>query len=118
MRLRDRRGARIALTVAVVFFSWVAWSMGHALTAPGGGTLSDRTAEWARDHYLGPLVTFGEWITYQAPKVGGKPSFALTAARPGRGNPAAGEIQGQLADTAQSRDPGPARLSGREAAAR
>ena len=78
-RLRDRRGARIALAVGVVFFSWFAWSMGHALTAPGGGTLSDRAAEWARDHYLGPLVTFGEWITYEAPKVGGKPSFALTA---------------------------------------
>ena len=70
--------------------------MGHALTAPGGGTLSDRMAEWARDHYLGPLVTFGEWITYQAPKVGGKPSFALRpATRPGAaGDPAAGEIQG------------------------
>lgn len=91
-RLRDRRGARILLTVAVVFFGWFAWSMGHALTAPGGGTVSDRVAEWARDHYLGPLVTFGEWITYQPPKVGGKPSFALTAPGSGQlppGNPAA-----------------------------
>jgi hypothetical protein len=41
--------------------------------------VSDRLAEWARDHYLGPVVTFGEWLTYRAPKVGGKPSFALTA---------------------------------------
>ncbi len=56
----------------------VSWSVGHALTAPGGGTLSDRLAEWARDHYLGPLVTLGEWFTYQRPKVGGKPSFPLT----------------------------------------
>ena len=54
------------------------WSMCHALTAPGGGTFSERVAEWARDHYLGPLVTLGEWITYEPPKVGGKPSFALT----------------------------------------
>jgi len=41
--------------------------------------VSDRLAEWARDHYLSPVVTFGEWLTYQAPKKGGKPSFALTA---------------------------------------
>ena len=40
--------------------------------------MSERLAEWARDHYLGPVVTFGEWLTYQPPKVGGKPSFALT----------------------------------------
>jgi hypothetical protein len=56
----------------------VGWSVGNALVVPGGGTLSDRLAEWARDHYLGPVVTLGEWLTYQAPKVGGKPSFALT----------------------------------------
>ena len=56
----------------------ISWSVGHALTMPGGGTLSERLAEWARDHYLGPVVTLGEWLTYQPPKVGGKPSFALT----------------------------------------
>jgi len=44
----------------------------------GGGSVSQRMAEWARDHYLGPLVTLGEWISYQPPKVGGKPAFALT----------------------------------------
>ena len=82
-RRRDRRGVRIVLAVMIVFFGWFAWSMGHALTAPGGGTFSERVAEWARDHYLGPLVTLGEWITYQPPKAGGKPSFALTA--PGSG---------------------------------
>jgi hypothetical protein len=91
-RLRDRRGVRIVLVIAVAFFGWFAWSMGAALTAPGGGTVSDRVAEWARDHYLGPLVTFGEWLTYEPPKVGGKPSFALTAPGSGQlppGNPAA-----------------------------
>jgi len=56
----------------------VSWSVGHALTMPGGGSFSERLAEWARDHYLGAAVTFGEWLTYQPPKVGGKPSFALT----------------------------------------
>jgi hypothetical protein len=68
------------LTAAVlsVLLMTVGWSLGHALTVQGGGTLSERLAEWARAHYLGPLVTFGEWITYQPPKVGGKPSFPLT----------------------------------------
>jgi hypothetical protein len=76
-RLRDRRGVRVVSVVMLVIFGWFAWSMGHALTAPGGGSISERAAEWARDHYLGPLVTFGEWITYQPPRVGGKPSFSL-----------------------------------------
>ncbi len=66
------------LVVLAVFLLSVSLSVGNALTAPGGGTLPERLAEWARDHYLGPVVTFGEWLTYQSPKVGGKPSFALT----------------------------------------
>ena len=37
---------------------------------PGGGTFSERLAEWARDHYLGPLVTLGEWLTYSAAQGG------------------------------------------------
>lgn len=92
LRPRDRRGARIALAVAVVVVGWLGWSMGHALTAPGGGTVSERVAEWARDHYLGPLVTLGEWIAYEPPKIGGKPSFALKAPDSGQvplDNPAA-----------------------------
>jgi hypothetical protein len=91
-RLRDRRGARAAAAAMVVIFAWLSWSLGHALTDAGGGTLSERAAEWARDHELGPMVTFGEWVSYQAPKVGGRPSFPLagrgvTAARtrPGPG---------------------------------
>jgi hypothetical protein len=71
--------------VLAVVVASVGWSMGHALTATGGGTLSERVAEWARDHYLGPLVTFGEWVSYQPPKVGGKPSFSLI--RPGAAGP-------------------------------
>jgi Phosphodiester glycosidase len=72
--------------VVIVVLVPITWSVGHALTMPAGGTVSERLAEWARDHYLGPLVTLGEWITYQPPKVGGKPSFALNGgptARPG-----------------------------------
>jgi hypothetical protein len=85
-RLRDRRAARIAAAVIVVAFAWVSWSLGHALTMAGGGTMSERAAEWARDHALGPLVTFGEWVSYQAPKTGGRPSFSLA----GRGVTQAG----------------------------
>lgn len=44
----------------------------------GGGSLSQRLAEWARDHNLGPLVTLGEELTYQPPKRGGKPGVPLT----------------------------------------
>ena len=77
---------RIAAVVFVLVFAWFAWSMGHALTNPGGGTVSERAAEWARDHGLGPLVTFGEWVSYKSPKVGGKPSFSLK----GHGAAAAG----------------------------
>ena len=74
---RRRRWVRIVLALLVAFLVPVAWSVGHALTVPGGGTVSDRLAEWARDHYLGPVVTLGEYLTYQPPKVGGRPSFSL-----------------------------------------
>ncbi len=84
--LRQWLWVRITLGLLATFLAVVAWSVGNALTVPGGGTVSDRLAEWARDHYLGPVVTFGEWLTYQPPKVGGKPSFALTA--PGAPRPA------------------------------
>ena len=76
--LRQRPAACTVLAVLAVFLLLVSWSVGNALTVPGGGTVSERLAEWARDHYLGPLVTFGEWLSYQSPKVGGKPSFSLT----------------------------------------
>jgi Phosphodiester glycosidase len=94
-RMRPRRPVRriwrAALALLVVVLLVTGWSVGHALTAPGGGSVSARLAEWARDHRLGPLVTLGEWIGYQPPKVGGKPSFALTgpsapAARAGSGS--------------------------------
>ena len=73
------RTVRVILALVAVFFCWVAFSVGQALTAPGGGSTSAKLAEWARDHYLGPVVTFGEWISYSPPKTGGKPSFSLTA---------------------------------------
>ena len=71
------RAVRVTGALILVFFVWVAFSVGQALLAPNGGSMSAKLAEWARDHYLGPVVTFGEWLTYSPPKVGGKPSFSL-----------------------------------------
>ncbi len=85
-RLRKRRlrrflryrTVRVAGALLGVFVVLVCFSVGRALIAPGGGSVSSKLAEWARDHQLGALVTFGEWVTYQPPQVGGKPSFSLT----------------------------------------
>jgi hypothetical protein len=93
---------RITLTLLVAFVLWTSWSVGNALTVPGGGTVSDRLAEWARDHYLGPVVTFGEYLTYKPPVKGGKPSFALTG-------PSAGPVKAGKQPT-QKTYPPPAAL--------
>jgi hypothetical protein len=76
-RLLRRPWVRVILALIAVFCCWLAFSIGQAITAPGGGSLSSKLAEWARDHYLGPVVTFGEWLTYSPPKVGGKPAFSF-----------------------------------------
>ena len=76
-RFFGRPAGRGVLFVCLAVACWLAFSVGQAFTAPGGGNLSSRLAEWARDHYLGPVVTFGEWLTYEPPKVGGKPGFSL-----------------------------------------
>jgi hypothetical protein len=80
-RFLRRRTVRVIGALLGAFLIWVGFSVGQALVAPGGGSASAKLAEWARDHYLGPVVTFGEWVTYQPPKVGGKPSFPLTVPR-------------------------------------
>lgn len=68
---------RVVAAIVAAFLLVTGWSVGHALTVPGGGTFSERLAEWARTHYLGPAVTFGEWLTYTAPKRGGNPTIAF-----------------------------------------
>jgi hypothetical protein len=107
-RLLRHRVIRAGLALIAVLCCWAAFSVGQALTAPGGGSVSSRLAEWARDHYLGPVVTFGEWLTYSPPKVGGVPGFSLAA-------PASGAATGKPG-TSGSRPEGfrpfiPARLS-------
>ena len=89
-RLVSHRSVQAVLLALVIFLGWVGWSIGQAMTAPGNGSVSTRLAEWARDHYLGPVVTLGEWLTYQAPKVGGKPQFSLTAPTSGAPQPSRG----------------------------
>jgi hypothetical protein len=76
-RMLRRRTVRVIVALIAVFCCWAAFSVGQAVAAPGGGSLSSKVAEWARDHYLGPAVTFAEWLTYSPPKTGGKPSFSL-----------------------------------------
>jgi hypothetical protein len=78
-RFFRRRTVRVILALIAVFLCWAGFSVGQALTAPGGGSTAAKLAEWARDHYLGPVVTFGEWISYNPPKTGGKPGFSLAA---------------------------------------
>jgi len=68
---------RIVAAVLATFLLVTGWSVGHALTVPGGGTFAERIAEWARTHYLSPVVTFGEWLTYKTPKKGGTPGIAF-----------------------------------------
>ncbi len=63
---------RVLLALVTTFVLIVGWSVDQAMTAPGGGTFSERIAEWARNHDLGALVTFGEWLTYDPPRLGGK----------------------------------------------
>ncbi|HEX6526234.1 MAG TPA: phosphodiester glycosidase family protein [Streptosporangiaceae bacterium] len=72
------RTVRAILAVLVIFLCFVAFSLGRALTANNGLPLSAKLAEWARDHYLGSVVTLMEQLSYQPPKSGGKPQFSLT----------------------------------------
>jgi Phosphodiester glycosidase len=76
-KLARMRSVRIVGALFGVFLIWVTFSVGQAITANNGQSMSSNLAEWARDHYLGPVVTFGEWLSYNPPKTGGKPSFSL-----------------------------------------
>jgi hypothetical protein len=77
-RFFRRPTVRVICGVLLIFFAWVAFSLGQALTANNGLSTSEKLAEWGRDHYLGPVVTMLEQWTYTPPKVGGKPSFSLS----------------------------------------
>ena len=77
-RFARRPTVRVVGALFGIFLIWVMFSAGQAAFKNNGQGFTANLAEWARDHYLGPIITFGEWITYQPPSVGGKPSFAYT----------------------------------------
>jgi hypothetical protein len=72
-----RPTVRVISALLALCLAWLAFSVGQAAFKNNGQGLSANLAEWARDHYLGPLVTFGEWLSYNPPPKGGKPSFSL-----------------------------------------
>jgi len=72
-----RRSVRIVSAVVALFLVFVTFSAGQAAFKNNGQGFTANLAEWARDHYLGPVVTFGEWLSYNPPPKGGKPSFSL-----------------------------------------
>jgi hypothetical protein len=71
------RSVRIVSALIAVFLVWVMFSAGQTAFRNNGQGFTANLAEWARDHYLGPVVTFGEWVSYNPPPKGGKPSFSL-----------------------------------------
>ncbi|HMD94732.1 MAG TPA: hypothetical protein VKG80_19040, partial [Trebonia sp.] len=76
-RFVRRPTVRIIAALLAVFLALVTFSAGQAAFKNNGQGMSANLAEWARDHYLGPVVTFGEWLSYNPPKTGGKPTFSL-----------------------------------------
>jgi len=76
-RFFRRTSVRIISAALAVFLLIVMFSAGQAAFKNNGQGFSANLAEWARDHYLGPVVTFGEWLSYNPPPKGGKPSFSL-----------------------------------------
>jgi hypothetical protein len=76
-RFFRRRTVRIVSAILAVLLVLVMFSAGQTAFKNNGQGFSANLAEWARDHYLGPVVTFGEWLSYNPPKAGGKPSFSL-----------------------------------------
>src|SRR4029077_1754576 len=53
-RLLRRRTVRIILALVAVFCCWLAFSVGQALAAPNGGSLSSQLVAGGREHYPGP----------------------------------------------------------------
>jgi hypothetical protein len=76
-RLFRRCSVRIVSALVALFLAFVMFSAGQTAFKNNGQGFTANLAEWARDHYLGPVVTFGEWLSYNPPPKGGKPSFSL-----------------------------------------
>ena len=73
-----RRGLVAGLCILLVATTW---SIVGALRAPGDDDASVKLAEWARDHWLGPVVTAAEAVQYRLnpPQTGGAPDTSQLA---------------------------------------
>jgi hypothetical protein len=89
-KLFRRRSVRIVSAVMALFLVLVMFSAGQAAFKDNGQGVPANLAEWARDHYLGPVVTFGEWLSYNPPPKGGRPSFSLAVPSGEAVSPASG----------------------------
>ncbi|HEX4016112.1 MAG TPA: phosphodiester glycosidase family protein [Frankiaceae bacterium] len=67
------RVLQVLALVVLIFIGIVGYSVGGYLTRPGNDSVSQRVAEWGRDHHLGSLVTWLEQVQYSQnkPKKGG-----------------------------------------------
>lgn len=75
-RGRSTRGGRMRRAVVIVLavsLSWLTWSVGGALVAPGSDSVAARLAEWGRQHHLGLVINALERAQYEAnqPSTGG-----------------------------------------------
>ncbi len=76
-RLFRYRTVRAISVVVAALLVWAMISLGQATFKNTGQSQAANAAEWFRDHGFGPVVTFGEWLTYNPPPKGGKPAFSL-----------------------------------------
>ncbi len=71
---RRRRVVTALALILLVFFTWLAFSLGAALLNPGlGSSLGSRLAEWGRAHGGASIVNWAEneWYSHHPPPVGG-----------------------------------------------
>ncbi len=71
---RRRRIVAVILAAFGVFFLWLAFSLGGALTNPAlGSSMGSRAAEWFREHGGASVVVWAEnlWYSHHQPKIGG-----------------------------------------------
>jgi hypothetical protein len=74
-RLARNRYFQVISAIVAIFLAYQTFSLGKAAFANNGQGFTANAAEWARDNNLGFVVTFGEWLSYNPPKVGGKPTI-------------------------------------------
>jgi hypothetical protein len=78
------RVLQVLSLVVLIFIGIVGYSVGGYLTRPGNDSVSQRVAEWARDHHLNALVTWLEKEQYlhNQPTKGGTIKGGLPPIKP------------------------------------